>query len=45
MYEVTFIDTGRTERWSLRKCEKVFGAAEFREILQGYLPHIVAVEL
>ena len=45
MYEVTFIDSGKTFRWSEAKCHKHFGKAEFSEILQGYAPHVVAVKI
>jgi hypothetical protein len=44
-FEITFIDSGKTVVWTLRKANKFFGAAEFQEILAGYLPNIVAVEL
>lgn len=27
------------------ECVKLFGEEEFEEIIQGYLPHIVAVEV
>lgn len=45
MYEITFIDSGVTVRWSTRKCNSYFGKEEFREIARGYLPHIVAVRI
>lgn len=45
MWELTFIDSGETVRWSTRKCYKFFGKAEFQEIAQGYAPHIVAVRI
>ena len=44
-FEITFIESGRTEVWTLRKCNATFGADEFYEILQGYAPHVVAVEI
>lgn len=44
-YEITWIDSGKTVYWSKAKAEKHFGKAEFKEILEGYLPHIVAVEV
>ena len=45
MYEITFIDNGKTVQWTERQCHDYFGRDEFNEILQGYAPHIVAVEL
>ena len=45
MYEITFIDTGKTVRWTTRQCHEHFGRDEFDEIVQGYAPHIVAVKL
>jgi hypothetical protein len=45
MYEITFIDSGKTVRWSRAKCYKHFGKDEFKEILAGYMPHIVAVKV
>jgi len=45
MYKITFIDNGKTFKWSLRKCNQVFGEYEFMEILGGSLPHIIAVKI
>ena len=45
LYEVTFIDAGVTEYWSLRQCKDYFGKDEFVEYLNGYLPHVVVVKL
>ena len=45
MYEVVFLDTGETVRWTEAKCRKTFGKEEWKEIKAGYLPHIVAVRL
>lgn len=45
MYEITFIDNGYTVYWSKPQCEEYFGKDEFVEVLGGYFPHIVAVEL
>ena len=44
-YEIYFCDSGKTVVWTCAKCEKEFGKAEFEEILAGYAPHIVAIEL
>jgi len=44
-YEITWIDSGVTKIWTLAKCEEHFGVEEFQECLQGYWPHVVAVEL
>ena len=44
-YEITWINLGITEVWSLAICEKHFGVEEFQECLQGYWPHIVAVKV
>jgi len=45
MYEVTFIEAGNTYTWTLAKCQRYFGKDEFKEVLAGYAPHIVAVKL
>jgi len=45
MFEVTFIDSGKTEYLDYEECIEMFGEAEFKEIREGYLPHIVAVEV
>ena len=51
MYEVTFIEAGNgyndwyTLTWTLAKCQRYFGKDEFKEVLAGYAPHIVAVKL
>ena len=44
-YEITWIDVGITEVWTLAKCEEQFGVEEFQECLKGYWPHIVAVKV
>lgn len=43
--ELTFIDTGKTVEWTKEQCQEHFGVEEFDEILQGYAPHIVAIDL
>ena len=45
MIEVTIIETGHTETLTRKEFFKRFGKAEGQEILAGYLPHIVAIEL
>ena len=45
VWEITFIDSGNTYHWSTRKCHNHFGKEEFKEIAQGYAPHIVAVQI
>ena len=45
MYEVTFCDSAQTYRWTLAECQEHFGKDEFKEVLAGYAPHIVAVKL
>ncbi len=45
MWEITFIDNGKTVYWTKAKCNRHFGKAEFGEISQGYAPHIVAIEV
>jgi hypothetical protein len=45
MYEITFIDTGRTVRWTDKRAATLFGRVEWLEIKQGYAPHIVAVKI
>lgn len=45
MYEITFVDTGKTVTWSEAKCRKTFGKNEWLEIKENYLPHIVVAKL
>lgn len=45
MFEITFIDNGKTIYLTYVEACDMFGAAEFDEIKQGYLPHIVCVEI
>ena len=45
MWEITSMDTGKTVHWTTAKCNKFFGKEEFKEIAQGYAPHIVAVKI
>jgi hypothetical protein len=45
MVEVTSLDIGKTERMTLAAFYRLFGKDEGKEILAGYLPHIVAVML
>jgi len=44
-FEITSVDSGKTVVWTLKKANEFFGREEFQEILKGYLPHIVAVEI
>ena len=44
MWEIYFCDSDKTVYWTTRRCHKYFGKAEFKEIKQGYAPHIVAVK-
>jgi uncharacterized membrane protein (DUF373 family) len=44
-YEVTCCDTGKTVVLTLKEAVKKFGKNEFKEIVAGYLPHLIAVEL
>jgi hypothetical protein len=44
-YEVTSVDTGVTVVMTQSEAYKRFGRAEFKEILLGYLPHLIAVEI
>ena len=41
LFEITFVESGKTFEWTRAKCEREFGKAEFLEIEAGYLPHIV----
>lgn len=41
--EVTSMDTGVTRVMTLAQFYKYFGKAEGKEILAGYLPHILAI--
>ena len=45
MFEVTFIESGKTFRWTKVKCEGFFGKDEFIEALAGYDPTVVIIEL
>jgi len=45
MYEVTFCDTGRTMNMTRMDAEDLLGKDDFELALNGYLPHIVVVEL
>lgn len=45
MFEVTFIDNGKTFEWSREECEAYFGKYEWREYEQGYAPHVVVAKL
>ena len=45
VYEVTFTDTGYTETINFQEAVKKFGVIEFKEIIAGYLPNIVAVRV
>ena len=44
-YEITFVETGRTVRWTEAEAITYFGAKEWPEFLAGYLPHVVVTEL
>ena len=43
--EVTWVETGQSERLSEAEFFQQFGRPEGLEILQGYAPHIVAVRV
>lgn len=45
VFEVTFVESGRTVEWTRTECEEHFGREEFLEVEQGYAPHIVAVNI
>lgn len=44
-YEITWVETGKTVRWTEQKARGYFGSSEWKEIKAGYLPHIVAVRI
>jgi len=44
-FEVYNVDTGRVFTYTIRDANKIFGAAEFKEMLGGYLPNWVVTEL
>ncbi len=44
-YEITWIETGYTTIMTTKQVQKEFGKDEWEEIRQGYLPHIVAVQI
>ena len=43
MWEIYFCDNGINWECSTAEAEDFFGKAEFKEIKEGYAPHIVAV--
>lgn len=45
IWEITSVETGKSEQMTLQKCWEKFGKREFLEIAQGYIPHIIAVKL
>ena len=45
MYEVTFVESGTTYKWTKAECVEFFGKDEFKECLEGYDPCVVAVKL
>lgn len=45
VFEVTACETGNTFELTRAECEEHFGVEEFEEIVQGYHPSIVAVEI
>lgn len=45
MYEITFIERGETEWMTYDEAVEIFGESEWGEILNGNLPHIVAVDV
>ena len=45
IWELYYVDSGKTERLTLKECQEKFGKAEFLETAQGYAPHIVASQV
>ena len=45
MYEVTFIESGKTFNWTKKQCIDFFGKDEFSEYAAGYAPHVVIIKL
>lgn len=45
LYEVYSVDSGKSHRYTQREAERLFGKIEFKEIVSGYLPNLVAVEV
>ncbi len=45
MIEVTSCDSGNTKRMTPSEFRKTYGTEESKEILKGYLPHLIAVEV
>lgn len=41
MWQIYFIESGKTFYWTTKKCFEEFGEDEFVEYAQGYLPHVV----
>jgi len=44
VYEITSVDTGRTVQITQREAYKLFGKAQFVEMLMGYLPNLIVVQ-
>jgi hypothetical protein len=44
-YEVTSVDTGKTHVMTQKAAEQMFGKVEFKEIVAGYLPNVIAVQV
>lgn len=44
-YEVTSVSTGETETVTKREGNKKYGRDEFKEMIQGYLPNYIVVEI
>lgn len=45
MYQVTFVESGKTITLSSYKASKLFGRLEWKEIKANCLPHIVVTKI
>lgn len=45
LYEITYIDSGKTEVLNEHECISKFGKDEWPEYRENYLPHVVVCEL
>ena len=45
MYQVTFVESGKTFTLSSYKAAKLFGRLEWKEIKENCLPHIVVIKI
>ena len=44
-FEITYVDSGKSFQMTLAESQQHFGVQEFDEIRQGFLPHIMCIQL